>query len=79
MADIHDRKPGEGEPILYKEWRFKYKVRQGTGIFKKVLCRRLFIFWFCRVEETTAPVLMILKTGGWKLQAGRQDTPSMAI
>lgn len=32
-ADIHDR--SEGETILYKEWRFKYKVRQGTGIFQK--------------------------------------------
>jgi hypothetical protein len=23
-----------GEPVLYKEWRFKYSVGQGTGIFQ---------------------------------------------
>lgn len=33
MADIHDSK-SEGEISLYKEWRFKYRVQSGTGIFK---------------------------------------------
>lgn len=33
MADIHDSK-SEGEVSLYKEWRFKYRVQNGTGIFK---------------------------------------------
>lgn len=33
MADIHDDS-GAGEPILYKEWRFKYRVQSGTGIFQ---------------------------------------------
>lgn len=31
-ADIHDR--ATGEVNLYKEWRFKYRVASGTGIFK---------------------------------------------
>jgi len=36
MADIHDgRQGGAGGPLLYKEWRFKYKVQTGTGIFQK--------------------------------------------
>ncbi len=30
-ADIHDG--GEGDPLLYKEMRFKYKVKSGAGIF----------------------------------------------
>lgn len=34
MADIHDGK-AEGEVSLYKEWRFKYRVQSGTGIFQK--------------------------------------------
>ena len=35
-ADIHDGKQaGGGGPLLYKEWRFKYKVQSGTGIFQK--------------------------------------------
>jgi hypothetical protein len=34
-ADIHDGKQGgAGGPLLYKEWRFKYKVQSGTGIFQ---------------------------------------------
>jgi len=34
-ADIHDGKDGSaGGPLLYKEWRFKYKVLKGTGIFE---------------------------------------------
>ncbi len=34
-ADIHDGKEGgAGGPLLYKEWRFKYKVQSGTGIFQ---------------------------------------------
>jgi hypothetical protein len=34
-ADIHDGKQaGGGGPLLYKEWRFKYKVQSGTGIFQ---------------------------------------------
>lgn len=33
MADIHDG-DGAGEVSLYKEWRFKYQVQSGTGIFK---------------------------------------------
>ena len=33
-ADIHDNKDG-GEPVLYKELRFKSNVQSGTGIFKK--------------------------------------------
>ena len=35
MADIHDTKDEGLGPILYKEWRFKYKVQSGTGIFQK--------------------------------------------
>ena len=35
MVDIHDRK--DGDPLLYKELRFKYKVQSGTGIFQKGL------------------------------------------
>jgi hypothetical protein len=47
MANIHDHKPGEGEPILYKEWRFKYKVRQGTGIFQKgIVPATVYFFGF---------------------------------
>ncbi len=35
-ADIHDGKQaGAGGPLLYKEWRFKYRVQSGTGIFQK--------------------------------------------
>lgn len=34
MVDIHDSKEDE-ETVLYKEWRFKYKVQSGTGIFQK--------------------------------------------
>ncbi|HXG84416.1 MAG TPA: hypothetical protein VNI84_10345 [Pyrinomonadaceae bacterium] len=35
-ADIHDgRTSGGGGPLLYKEWRFKYKVASGSGIFQK--------------------------------------------
>jgi hypothetical protein len=34
-ADLFDREENQSAgPILYKEWRFKYKVRQGTGIFQ---------------------------------------------
>lgn len=33
MADIHDNGAGS-ETALYKEWRFKYRVQSGTGIFK---------------------------------------------
>ncbi len=34
-ADIHDgKKGGAGGPLLYKEWRLKYKVRNGTGFFE---------------------------------------------
>jgi hypothetical protein len=33
-ADIHDKPKDSGDPVLYKEWRFKYKVGQGTGIFQ---------------------------------------------
>lgn len=33
-ADIHDN-PDQGlGPSLYKEWRFKYRVQSGTGIFQ---------------------------------------------
>lgn len=36
MVDIHDGGEfGAGGPALYKEWRFKSKVSQGTGIFQK--------------------------------------------
>ena len=35
MADLHDGAPGQIEPVLYKEWRFKFKVGRGTGIFQK--------------------------------------------
>jgi hypothetical protein len=36
MVDTFDREPVQtgGGPVLYKEWRFKYKVAQGTGIFQ---------------------------------------------
>jgi hypothetical protein len=34
-ADLHDYEPGSAGPILYKEWRFKSRVAQGTGIFQK--------------------------------------------
>lgn len=34
MADIHDQKEGAGETSVYKEWRFKYRVQSGTGIFQ---------------------------------------------
>jgi hypothetical protein len=35
-VDIHDApEGGTGEPVLYKEWRFKYKVASGSGIFQK--------------------------------------------
>jgi len=33
-ADLHDGADGENGPILYKEWRFKYRVQNGTGIFQ---------------------------------------------
>ena len=34
-ADIHDGKDtGAGGPLLYKEWRFKHKVKSGTGVFQ---------------------------------------------
>ncbi len=33
MADIHDNGAGS-ETVLYKEWRFKYRVQSGTGIFQ---------------------------------------------
>jgi len=33
MADIHDG-DAASEVILYKEWRFKYRVQSGTGIFQ---------------------------------------------
>ena len=32
-ADIHDGK-GASATVLYKEWRFKYRVQSGTGIFQ---------------------------------------------
>lgn len=35
MVDFRTDTYNEGEPILYKELRFKYKVLSGTGIFKK--------------------------------------------
>lgn len=31
MVDTHD---AAGEVVLYKEWRFKYRVQSGTGIFQ---------------------------------------------
>lgn len=34
-TDLHDYEPGSAGPILYKEWRFKSRVAQGTGIFQK--------------------------------------------
>lgn len=35
-VDIHDgRLDGAGGPLLYKEWRFKYKIASGSGIFLK--------------------------------------------
>lgn len=34
-VDIHDGEDGgAGSPLLYKEWRFKYNVKNGTGIFQ---------------------------------------------
>lgn len=34
-TDLYDREEFHSSgPILYKEWRFKFKVRQGTGIFQ---------------------------------------------
>lgn len=33
-ADIHDGRGSADNPLLYKEWRFKYKVQSGTGIFQ---------------------------------------------
>ena len=34
-TDLYDRDESHSSgPILYKEWRFKFKVRQGTGIFQ---------------------------------------------
>lgn len=36
MVDFRtDLYEGEGDPLLYKELRFKYKVLSGTGIFSK--------------------------------------------
>ncbi len=35
MADLHDSKDTGTDIKLYKEWRFKYKVNSGTGIFQK--------------------------------------------
>jgi len=35
MADLHDGANSGSEVKLYKEWRFKYKVSSGTGIFQK--------------------------------------------
>jgi hypothetical protein len=35
MVDYRTDTYNEGEPILYKELRFKFKVMSGTGIFKK--------------------------------------------
>ncbi len=34
MADLHDSKDTGLGVTLYKEWRFKYKVQTGTGIFQ---------------------------------------------
>lgn len=35
MVDFRTDTYNEGEPILYKELRFKYRVSSGTGIFSK--------------------------------------------
>ncbi|MCA1638856.1 MAG: hypothetical protein LC768_11080 [Acidobacteria bacterium] len=35
MADLHDSKDTGAGVKLYKEWRFKYGVNSGTGIFQK--------------------------------------------
>ncbi len=35
MIDFRTDTYNEGEPILYKELRFKYKVLSGTGIFQR--------------------------------------------
>jgi hypothetical protein len=35
MADLHDGKDTGLNVTLYKEWRFKYRVQNGTGIFQK--------------------------------------------
>ena len=32
-ADIHDG-DGQSEIVLYKEWRFKYRVQSGSGLFQ---------------------------------------------
>lgn len=34
MVDLPGANNGESEVKLYKEWRFKYKVQNATGIFK---------------------------------------------
>ena len=34
MADLHDSKDTGLGVNLYKEWRFKYRVQSGTGIFQ---------------------------------------------
>jgi hypothetical protein len=34
MADLHDSKDNGLTINLYKEWRFKYRVQSGTGIFQ---------------------------------------------
>ena len=33
-ADLHESANGGNGPVLYKEWRFKYRVQSGTGIFQ---------------------------------------------
>lgn len=35
MADLHDSQDTGLGVKLYKEWRFKYRVQTGTGIFQK--------------------------------------------
>jgi hypothetical protein len=47
-ADIHDgwTKPGNPEPVLYKEWRFEGKVN-GTGFFKAgIISRTKYVLVF---------------------------------
>ena len=68
MADIHDG-DGASEVILYKEWRFKYSVQSGTGIFQRESRPRPNIFSFCRAEETCARKPKISHIGGSKLPA----------
>jgi hypothetical protein len=34
MVDIHDRPSDSVETSVYKEWRFKYRVQSGSGIFQ---------------------------------------------